>query len=152
MFQIAYLILDTRISCSVLRPPPSRSGYPPWNLKRAGLESSGQIASSLYWKTFGFLGFLKIFWIISDFFVDFLDFILIFLWIGWFFLDFSVEFWFGWFGFLDPFKVSKVTTKIYQGYYCTPEVTKNGPKQLYSLFFCQKGKKSLGRSPQTRPA
>ena len=52
MFQIAYPILDTRISCPVLRPPPSCSGHlPPWNLKRAGLESSGQIASSLYWKT-----------------------------------------------------------------------------------------------------
>ena len=26
--------------------PVSRSGYPPWILKRAGLESSGRIASS----------------------------------------------------------------------------------------------------------
>ena len=29
----------------------SRSGYPPWILKRGGLESSGRIPSSLYWKT-----------------------------------------------------------------------------------------------------
>ena len=35
--------LDTRFS---VRPPPSRSGYPPWILKRGGLESSGRIPSS----------------------------------------------------------------------------------------------------------
>ena len=38
-----YFILDTRNSCSVLRPP-SQSGDPPRILQRAGLESSGQIA------------------------------------------------------------------------------------------------------------
>ena len=42
--------LDTRISfvcsSSVLRPL-SRSGYPPWILKRGGLKSSGQIYVSL---------------------------------------------------------------------------------------------------------
>ena len=37
-------ILDTRISVSP--PPPSRLYYPSWNLNRAGLESSGQIAFS----------------------------------------------------------------------------------------------------------
>ena len=42
--------LDTRISF-VRSFSPSRSYYPPWNLKRAGLESSGRIASSYYWKT-----------------------------------------------------------------------------------------------------
>ena len=37
---------------SSVRPPSlSGSGYPPWILKRAGLESSGQFASSEYWKT-----------------------------------------------------------------------------------------------------
>ena len=35
-------------SSSVLGP--SRSGDPPWILKRAGLESSGGIAYSSYWK------------------------------------------------------------------------------------------------------
>ena len=45
-------ILDTRIS---VRPSVrtcvrvSRSGDPPWILKRAGLESSGRIPSSLYY-------------------------------------------------------------------------------------------------------
>ena len=42
-------ILDTRISVSP--PPPSHSYYPSWNMKQAGLESSGRIAFSLYWKT-----------------------------------------------------------------------------------------------------
>ena len=43
-------------------------------------------------------------------------------------------------------KVTKVTTKSYQGYYWTPKISKNVPKQHYRLFFCPKGKKSLGRS------
>ena len=46
---------DTRIS--VLRPPPppppSRSYYPPWILKRAGLESSGRRLISSIGKTMG---------------------------------------------------------------------------------------------------
>ena len=40
--QSIYPKLDTRISFVRPPPPPSRSGYPPWILKRAGLESSGQ--------------------------------------------------------------------------------------------------------------
>ena len=44
-------ILDTRISSVLLLLRPSGSYYPPWILKRAGLESYGQIASSKYWKT-----------------------------------------------------------------------------------------------------
>ena len=40
---LCYPILDTRISVLWTL---SRSDYPPWNLKRAGLESSGRIASS----------------------------------------------------------------------------------------------------------
>ena len=32
-------------------------------------------------------------------------------------------------------------------YYWTPTIGKNGPKQHKKLFFCPKGKKSLGRSP-----
>ena len=39
-----YPKLDTRISFFVR--PPSRSYYPTWNLKLAGLESSGRIVSS----------------------------------------------------------------------------------------------------------
>ena len=31
-------------------PPPSRSGYPPWFLKLAGLESSGQKTNRLNWQ------------------------------------------------------------------------------------------------------
>ena len=36
---------------SFVRPPPSRSGDPPWILQWAGLESSGWITSSWYWRT-----------------------------------------------------------------------------------------------------
>ena len=39
------------------------------------------------------------------------------------------------------------TTKCYHGYYWTPKIAKNGPKLLKKLFFCPKGKKSLGQSP-----
>ena len=68
------------------------------------------------------------------------------------FLDFlkffEYFFFFGFFWFFGiPFKVTKVTTKSYQGYYWTPKNAKNGPKQHNKLFFCPKGKKSLGRSP-----
>ena len=40
---------------------PSRAGYPPWIQKRGGLESSGWIASSLYWKTKTIAFFVAIF-------------------------------------------------------------------------------------------
>ena len=43
--------------------------------------------------------------------------------------------------------VTNVTTKSYQGYYWGPKNAQNGPKQYKKLFFCPKGKKSLGRSP-----
>ena len=36
----------------------------------------------------------------------------------------------------------------YHGYYWTPKIAKNGPKQHKKLFFCPKGKKSLGRRPK----
>ena len=80
-----------------------------------------------------------------DFFLDFLDFLgFLYFWkfleIFWIFLGF-----FRFFGI--PFKVTNVTTKSYQGYYWTPKNAKNGPKQHNNLFFCPKGKKSLGRSP-----
>ena len=38
-------------------------------------------------------------------------------------------------------------TSSYQGYYWTPKMALNGPKQHNRLFFCPKGQKSLGRSP-----
>ena len=92
----------------------SRSGYPPWILKRAGLESSGRRLISSIGKTKG---------------------------IAFFFLDF-----FGFLGFLSKLlrlllKVTKVTT----GHQKMP---KNWPKQHNKLFFCPKGKKSLGRRPK----
>ena len=45
-------------------PTPSRSGYPSWIQKRAGLESSGRIVSSLYWitKRIAFFSFFTIFY------------------------------------------------------------------------------------------
>ena len=71
---------------------------------------------------FGFLDFLNFFWIFFGFLLDFFVF------------------------FLVSFKVTKVTTKCYHGYYWTPKIAKNGPKQHRKLFFCLKGKKSFGRS------
>ena len=55
----------------------------------------------------------------------------------------SDSFWF----FGIRFKVTNVTNKSYQGYYWTPKIAKNEPKQ-HNLFFCPKGKKSCGRRPK----
>ena len=54
---------------------PSRSGYPPWILKRAGLESSGRIASSSYWKTkrIAFFFFLLLLFLKKDNFLGFFE-------------------------------------------------------------------------------
>ena len=46
--------------------------------------------------------------------------------------------------FWIPFKV---TTKSYQGYYLTPKIAKNGPKQQISSFFTKRPKR-LGRRPK----
>ena len=48
-----------------------------------------------------------------------------------------------------PFKVTKVITKSDQGYYWTPKIAKNGPKQLKKLIFCPKDKfaSAKGQSP-----
>ena len=70
----------------------------------------------------GFSGFFGLFWIF-----EFFEFFFLFSGIS--------------------FKVTNVTTKSYQGYYWTPKISKNGPKQHNNLLFCPKGKKSLGRSP-----
>ena len=44
--------------------------------------------------------------------------------------------------FLVSFKVTKVTTKCYHGYYWTPKIAKNGPKQHKKLFFARRAKKA----------
>ena len=52
--------------------------------------------------------------------------------------------------FCIPFKVTKGTTKSYQGYYWAPKIAKNGPKKHNKLFlFARWAKKALaeGRSP-----
>ena len=146
---------DFRLSVRV-----SRSGYPPWILKRGGLESSGRIASSKYWIFWTFLNFCicwNFFWFFVGFFgiffekkvnfwgfSGFLDFLTSFnffyfwgfLWIFWTFLDFS---WF--FGFfLDFFWIILFFLifwflNFYQCYYWTPKIAKNGPKQHNNPFF-----------------
>ena len=106
-----------------------------------------------------FMRLLQIFWFLQPFltnffiggFYGFYFFILIFFlcfryfWIFQNNLDFFVFFCFG-----ILFKVTKVTTKCYQGYYWTPEIAKNGPKQHNKLFFfAQRAKNALneGRRP-----
>ena len=58
-------LFDTRISVRLSILCPSRSDYPPWILKRGGLESSGRI--------FGF-------WVFFMNFCIFLDFQIFFVW------------------------------------------------------------------------
>ena len=45
-YLLSYIRHEDFLRPSVVLRPPSGSGYPPWILKRAGLESSGRIASS----------------------------------------------------------------------------------------------------------
>jgi hypothetical protein len=81
---------------------------------------------------YGFLDFFG-FSVFIFFLFGFLDFF------KYFFLDFIwIFFWF----FGIPFKVTKVTTKSYQGYYLTPKSAKVGPKQHNRLFFARKAKKA----------
>ena len=54
-------------------------------------------------------------------------------------------FWF----FGIPFKVTKVTTKSYQGYYFTPKIAKNGPKQHIRLFFFARKAKKVSAEAQS---
>ena len=92
----------------------------------------------IFFKTF--LDFFQFFLTFFFNFLDFLDFSRLFKNFG-FFLDF-----FSFFGI--PFKVTKVTTKSYQGYYWAPKLAKNGPKQhiIKLSFFAPK--KSLGQRPK----
>ena len=80
-----------------------------------------------------FMDFLDFYWIVLDcfglkkkHFLDFLNFLD--------FFGFSSYFFFS-------FKVTKVTTKCYRGYYWTPKIAKNGPKQHKKLFFLAEGQK-----------
>ena len=77
--------------------------------------------------------------------MDFLDFLEFYGFLDfWIFLIFFGFFWifFGFFWLVRiPFKVTNFTTKSYQGYYWTPEIAKNGPKQHNNLFFLPKGQK-----------
>ena len=86
--------------------------------------------------------FVEIFWFFdhSSNLWNFLGFLWFFFWIfsGFFLLLF---FWF----LLILFKITKVTTKSYQGYYWTAKMAWNGSKQHNKLFFSPKGKISLGR-------
>ena len=118
-------------------PTPSRSGYPSWILKRGGLESSGRIVSSWYWKTkrkvFFFLSFFgktkKNKKKINKMKIDFLRFFEIFGFLDhfWHFFVFGLFYGF-FFGGGIPFKVTKVTTKRYQGYYWTPKICQKWAK------------------------
>ena len=73
----------------------------------------------------------KIFWTFLYFFLDFLKFFGLFLGFFWF--------------FGVPFKVTKVTTKSYQGHYWTPKIAqKKGQNSIISSFFCPT------TSPQTK--
>ena len=85
---------------------------------------------------FWFFGFFMDFWIFFGFFGffgRFLDF-----WIFWNFLKLFGFFWIYFFLVI----VTNVTTKNYQGYYWTPKIAKNGPKQHNRLFFARKAKKA----------
>ena len=53
------------------------------------------------------------------------------------------------FGFLDKknlFKVTKVTTKSYRGYYWTPKMLKIGPNSIISSFLAHRAKKPCSKA------
>ena len=54
----------------------------------------------------------------------------------------NLPFFWGGEGLMDPYKVTKATTKSYQGYYWKPNVAKNGPKQHNKVFFAGRAKKA----------
>ena len=89
-----------------------------------------RILGYFVWIFWIFLDFIGIFWIILYFFVFFLLHFLIF---------FNIFF----FGFLwIPYKVTKVTSKSYQGYYWTPKMGQNN----IIRFFFPKEKKASSES------
>ena len=86
------------------------------------------------------------FWIfVVDFLIFFKDFFRFLDFFGFFLNFFKIFFGFFWFTGI-PFKVTKVTTTSYQGYYWTP---KNGQKSIISSIFDQRAKKASakGQSP-----
>ena len=87
---------------------------------------------------FGFFKLIFVFFVF--FFLEFLDFLDFF---GFFFkvFDFILIF-YCYFGI--PFKVTKVTTKSYQGYYWTPKM---GQNSIIRSIFAQKKSSAEGRSP-----
>ena len=108
------------------------------------------------WFIIDFGIFLKLFfWIFDSFWIFLKDIFRFFrffgiFWIFWIFfeiLNFSLDF-LVFFGI--SFKVNKVTTKSYRGYYWAPKIAKNWPKQDNKLsFFCPRAKKASaeGQSP-----
>ena len=134
MKDVAWHNQDWPKACDILQRKLHLSRCEPWDMRR--------ILGFLiffYLIYFDFLDFYFYFfdsWTFCDF-LGFLKFLEIFC----IFLGFFVQF------FGNPFKVTKVTTKSYHDYYCTPKIAKNGPEQHNKLFICPKGKKSLGWSP-----
>ena len=136
-------------------------------LKRAGLKSSGWIASSYNWKTkriacfflhkkerkkikkkvnYWFLDFLKIFFYFYVFFIFFLDFLKMFqiFLIFWIFEFFEFLFFFWFKGFLSKLlRLLIKVTKVNTGHQKLPQMRQN---RIISSFCCPKSKKSLGRS------
>ena len=103
------------------------------------------------------MDFLDFFWTFMDIFFYFYFFFGIFwifgyIWIFGFFEFF--EFLWIFFGFFFSrflgvsFKVTKVTTKCYSGYYWTPKIAKKGPKQQQqkNSFFARRAKKASAES------
>ena len=91
------------------------------------------------------LTIFEIFFLFLGFIMDFFIFRFLYIYI---YIFFSFSDFFCFFGI--PFKVTKVTTKSYQGYYCAPKIAKNGPKQHNRLLLLPKGQtKALtkGQSP-----
>ena len=89
----------------------------------------------VFYGFFEFLSVFRFFFVLFFWFLDFLKFLEIFCI---FFKGFFFFFWI-------PFKVTKVTTKSYHGYYWTQKIAKKmGQNRIISSFFCPKGKKSLG--------
>ena len=84
-------------------------------------------------KKFWIFGFYDHFWQFLDFgvFYGLFGFFWIFFWIFWTFFWIFWDFLIFWIFkiCLVSFKVTKVSTKSYHGYYWTPKIAKNGPKQ-----------------------
>ena len=86
------------------------------------------------WRSFGFFkDFYGFFGFVLDFFFNFLIFLIFFK----LFLNFLNAYIF----FRIPFKVTKVTTKSFQGYYWAPKIAKVGQNSIISSLYLPKGQK-----------